>query len=150
MAPESRERMVQRLANSVRGGAPNPGSVRLFLQAGRLADASRTAVVWGQSELERGHPDVVAPMVGRVVHAWSRMEGRPGCPGPLLMLQAAAWVELEPGSQRAAAVLDAIHDRPDVPQAASAPQPASPARAQARAPLGSPTWGSDGTQSAPR
>ncbi len=120
MPSARRDAVVQQLAGTILHSAPSPGSVRLFLQAERLAEASRSAVLWGQSELERGHPDVVAPVVGRVVHAWKSVDSPQGCPGPLLMLQAAAWLELEPGSHRAAGVLDAIRHRSDVPQAASA------------------------------
>ncbi len=116
----SRDVLVRRLAAAMIYSPASAGIVRLCLEAGRLADASRAAVVWGQAELERGHPDLVAPVVGRVVHAWQGTDGQKGCPGPLLMLQAAARVDLDPGGLRTAELLRAVRARPDVPQAASA------------------------------
>ena len=115
-----RDVLVRTLATALARATPGPGLVRLLLEAGQLAEASRVAVRWGTTELERGRSDVVAPVVGRVVHAWQQGDDGIGCPGPLLQLQATARVDLEPGGSRTSEVLEAVRQRPDVPRAAAA------------------------------
>ncbi len=120
LRPTRRDVLVRRLAGRLAQSTPSAGLVRLLLESGQLAEASRAAVIWGRAELERGHPDLVAPVLGRIVRVWQGTDGQKGCPGPLLLLQAAARIDLEPGSLRTSEILDALRRRPDVPPAASA------------------------------
>ena len=115
-----RDVLVRSLASGLAHATPGPGLVRLLLEAGQLAEASRAAVRWGAAALEQGRPDRVGPVVGRVVHAWGGLRTPRGCPGPLRLLQASSWVDLEPGSGRTSEVIEALGRRSDVPRATSA------------------------------
>jgi len=108
-----REAIVQRLALELVDSLPSPAVVRLQLEAGQVAEATRTAVQWAEHALEDGRADEAAPVLGRVVHAWRGVDSRRGCPGPLLTLQARAAIRIQPGSSRTGQVLSRLSDRQD-------------------------------------
>lgn len=114
LRPARRAAIVQRLALDLVDSLPSPAVVRLQLEGGQVAEATRTAAQWAERALEDGRADEAAPVLGRVVHAWRGVDSRRGCPGPLLTLQARAAIALQPGSPRTGRILGRLLDRADV------------------------------------
>lgn len=115
VGPERVLDIVRRLCARLDGQAPSSARVRLWLQVGELARATRTAIRWAERSLADGRPEEVVPVVARVVRAWKGLQPPRDPPAALVLLEVEARVRLRPGAPRTAAALEALEARSDVP-----------------------------------